>query len=139
MNNTLATLKSLLLWKLLQTSDCSFCLLPESLLHVVVVYMVYLEEGRYTCRHNSILNFVASSLQYIKGESLFVDLPSFPSPSVITGGSLRPNLLLKTADKILYILEVNIGFETNVKCNAESKEAKYSTLVKNLRKLLPVC
>ena len=63
MNNTLATLKSLLLWKLLETSDCSFCLLPESLLHVVVVYMVYLEEGRYTCRHNSILNFVASSLQ----------------------------------------------------------------------------
>ena len=75
----------------------------------------------------AVLNFIASSLQCIKGATLFVDLPSFPSPSVITGDSLRPDLLLETADKILYILELTIGFETNVKCNAERKEAKYST------------
>ena len=139
MNNTLATRKNLLLWKLSQTSDCSFCLLPESLLHVVAGCKVYLEEGRYTWRHNSVLNFVASSLQCIKRATLFVDLPSFPSPSVITGDSLRPDLLLETADKILYILELTIGFETNIKCNAERKEAKYSTLVKtseNLTRML---
>ena len=80
------------------------------------------------------LNFVASSLQCIKGATLFVDLPSFPFPSVLTGDSLCPDLLLETADKILYILELTIGFETNITCNAERKEAKYSTLVKNLRK-----
>ena len=90
--------------------------------------------ARYTWRHTSVLNFVASSLQCIKGATLFVDLPSFPSPSVITRDSLRPDLLLETADKILYILELTIGFETNVEYNAERKEAKYSTLVKNLRK-----
>ena len=53
---------------------------------------------------------------------------------VITGDSLRLDLLLETADKILYILELTMGFETNVKCNVEGKEAKYSTLAKNLRK-----
>ena len=134
MNNTLATRKNLLLWKLSKTSDCSFCLLPESLLHFVAGCKVYLEEGRYTWRHNSVLNFVAASLQSVKGATLFVDLPSFPSPSVITGDTLRPDLLLETTDKILHILELTIGFETNVKCNAERKEAKHSTLVKNLRK-----
>ena len=134
MNNTLATRKNFLLLKLSQTSDCSFCLLPESLLHVVAGCKVYLEEGRYTWRHNSVLNFVAASLQSVKGATLFVDLPSFPSPSVITGDTLRPDLLLETADNILHILELTIGFETNIKCNAERKEAKYSTLVKNLRK-----
>ena len=134
MNNTLATRKNLLLWKLSQTSDCSFCLLPESLLHVVAGCKVYLEEGRYTWRHNSVLNFVAVSLQSVKGATLFVDLPSFPSPSVITGDNLRPDLLLETADNILHILELTIGFETNAKCNAQRKEAKYSTLVKNLSK-----
>ena len=121
MNNTLATRNNLLLWKLSQSSDCSFCLLPESLLHVVAVCKVYLEEGRYTWRYNSVLTFVAASLQSVKGATLFVDLPSFPS-------------LLETADNMLHILELTIGFETNVKRNAERKEAKYSTHVKNLRK-----
>ena len=88
----------------------------------------------YTWRHNSVLNFVATSLQCIKGAGLFVDLPSIPSPSVLTRDSVRSDLLLETADKILYILELTIGFETNVKCNAERKEGKYSTLVKNDRK-----
>ena len=77
---------------------------------------------------------MASSLQCIMGATLFVDLPSFPSPSVITGDFLRPDLLLEAADKILYILQLTIGFETKVKCNAERKEAEYSTLVKHLRK-----
>ena len=69
-----------------------------------------------------------------QGSNSVCRLSSFPSPSVITGDSLRPDLLLETADKILYILELTIGFETNIKCNAERQEAKYSTLVKNLRK-----
>ena len=97
-------------------------------------------DARYILRRVGILgativfNFVAASLPYVKGATLFVDLLSLPSPSVITGDTLRPGLLLETADKILYILELTIGFETNVKCNAERKEAKCSTLVKNLRK-----
>ena len=66
--------------------------------------------------------------------TLFVDLPSFPSPSVIAGDTLRPEPFLETADNILYILELTIGFEINVKCNAERKEAKFSTLVKYLIK-----
>ena len=35
LNNTLPTRKNLLKWNLSQTSDCEFCLLPETLLHVV--------------------------------------------------------------------------------------------------------
>ena len=122
MNNTLATRKNLLLWKLSQ----------ESLLHVVAGCKIYLEEGRYSWRHNSVLNFAV--LQSVKVGTLFVDLPSFPSLSIITGDTLLPDLLLETADKILHTLELTIGFETNVKCNTERKEAEYSTLVKNLRK-----
>jgi len=100
-----------------------FCLLQELLLHVVAGCKVYLKEGRYTWRHNSVLHFVAASLQSVKVATLVVDLPSFRSPSVITGDTLRPDLLLETTDNILHILELTIGFETNVKCNAECKEA----------------
>ena len=36
---------------------------------------------------------------------VYADLHSFPSPSLITGGSLRPDLALISPDKSLYALE----------------------------------
>ena len=36
-NNTLPTRKNLKRWGITSTSECSFCLLPESLLHVVAI------------------------------------------------------------------------------------------------------
>ena len=57
-NNALATRKNLTLWNLSQTSDCSFCFQPESLLHVAAGCKNYLNEGRFTWRHDSVLNFL---------------------------------------------------------------------------------
>ena len=65
-NNTLPTRKNLAKWGLSPTSDCSFCLSPESLLHVIAGCKTYLEEGRYTWRHDSVLNFIASTLACVK-------------------------------------------------------------------------
>ena len=48
LNNTLATRKNLHLWGLSAAPDCSFCLQPESLLHIVAGCKTYLEQGRYT-------------------------------------------------------------------------------------------
>ena len=63
LNNTLATCKNLTLWNLSNTSDCSFCLQPESFLRVVAGCKTFFNEGRFTWRHDSVLNFLASSLQ----------------------------------------------------------------------------
>ena len=52
-------------WNISQSSDCSFCLKSESLLHVVAGCKTYLEEDPYTWRQNSALNFIASSLKDI--------------------------------------------------------------------------
>ena len=51
---------------------------------------------------------------------------------MITGESLRPDLLLLTKDKLLYILELTIGFETNIQNNSNRKAAKYSSLLSEL-------
>ncbi len=58
---------------------------------------------------------------------MYVDLPGFISPSVITGDELRPDLLLTIENKILYILELTVGFETNLKTNSDRKHEKYLT------------
>ena len=60
------------------------CFQPETLLHVVAGCKKYLDEGRYTRRHNSALLFLANSFQTIEGSSFFADLNTFFSPSVIT-------------------------------------------------------
>ena len=50
-------------------------------------------------------------------------------PSILTGKRLRPDILLTTADKCLYIIELTIGFETNIDSNPQRKEIKYRLLL----------
>ena len=54
------------------------------------------------------------------------------SPSLITGDSLRPDLLLLTGNKVLYILELTLGFETNIQANSVTKANKYIPLLQDL-------
>ena len=132
LNNTLATRKNLTLWNLSKTSDCSFCLQPEFLLHVVVGCKTYLNEGRFTWRHDSALNFLASSLQHLKHYTFYVDLPQYLSPCLITGDNLRPDMLISSSDT-LYVVELSVGFETNLNNNTSRKFEKYRHLLHHLR------
>ena len=132
LNNTLANRTNLHKWKLSPSPDCSVCLHPESLLHVVSGCKSYLEDGRYTWRHNSALHFVASTLQCIKNSTLYVDLPGFLSPCILTGDLLRPDLLLCIGTATIYIVELTVGFETNITTNADRKRNKYLQLTHDL-------
>ncbi len=80
-------------------------------------------------RHNSVLNLIVSSLLDVERSKMYVDLPGFISPSVITGDELRPDLLLTIENNILYILELTVGFETNLKTNSDRKHEKCLTLI----------
>ena len=64
---------------------------------------------------------------------MYADLPGFISPPVITGDNLRPDLLLTLKYTCLYILELTVGFETNLSINAARKTNKYQDLTVNLR------
>ena len=91
LNQSLASRKALARWNHSQTADCFFCLRPENLLHVAGC-RTYPKDGRFTWRHNSALQF-----QSIVGSTLYVDLPGFPSPCILTKYAFRPDLLI-TAD-----------------------------------------
>ena len=70
-----------------------FALMFESLFHVVAGCQQNLE--RFTWRHDSILNFIAKSLQPVINvySSLYADVNGFLNPSIITGENCRPDLL----------------------------------------------
>ena len=132
MNNCLPTRKNLTKWGLTSNPDCSFCLRPETLMHVVAGCQSYLE--RFTWRHDSVLNFLAQTLQSIHTCKLYADLSGFKSPSIITGDIYRPDLLVITPDESLYVVELTVGFETNLRNNVDRKHAKYKDLLEDLKK-----
>ena len=129
-NNSLPTRKNLTKWAISPSSECSFCFKPETLLHVVAGCQYYLE--RFTWRHNSVLNFLATTLQPINSSTLYADIDGFNNPSVITGDAHRPDLVLLTSSGCLYVLELTVGFESNLKNNIERKKEKYKNTVKSL-------
>ena len=133
-NNTLPTRKNLLKWGISATSECSFCLEPESLLHVVAGWKTYLNQGRFTWRHDSVLNFIASTLKSVDHSNLYADLPGYISPSVLTGDELRPDLLITLENKCIYVLELTIGFESNLLTNVTRKQQKYQDLINEQHK-----
>ena len=80
-------------------------------------------------RHDSILLFIAKSFQSSQHAKIFANIPGYITPSVVTGDDLRPDLLISISDKWLYILELTVGFESNLRTNAERKAQKYRDLV----------
>ena len=72
----------------------------------------YLNEGRFTWRHDSVLNLIASTLKSLNYFNLYVDLPGYLSPSIITGDTLRPDLV-----------------HNNLQTNATRKREKYQDLI----------
>ena len=90
------------------------------LLHVVAGCQFYLD--RFTWRHNSIPNFVANTLQTVNGATLYADIPGFKSPAIITGDMYRPDLLLSCSNGSLYVVELTVGYETNLENNVKRKK-----------------
>ena len=53
--------------------------------------------------------------------------------SVITGDSLRPDLVFISKNSIPYILELTVGFESNIQINSDREASKYSSLILDLK------
>ena len=68
----------------------------------------------------------------MNGSSLYADVPGFKSPSIITGDAYRPDLLLSLSNGSLYVVELTVGYETNLENNVKRKKAKYRELVRQL-------
>ena len=79
--------------------------------------------------HDSVLNFLAQTLQSINTCKLLI----LKSPSIITGDIYRLDQLVIAPDESLDIVELTVGFETNLRNNVERKLAKYKDLIEDLK------
>ena len=131
LDNSLPKCKNMARRRLSQSPVCSFCLNPESLLHVVAGCQQYLDH--FTWRHDSILNFIAKSLQPVINvhSSLYADVNAWFSESLNNNWwklSSRSFFLIQS--KCLYVLELTIGFNSNLNNTAERKKKKLWTFSK---------
>ena len=120
------------MWKKTSTSLCKFCLNSRTLEHVVSGCKVYLHEGRYNWRHDSILKNLVTYFKSIRGNlKYYVDIPGSEPPSVITGVERRPDIVIRDKNK-LYIIELTVGFIRRILINAERELKHYENLCKEL-------
>ena len=77
------------------------------------------------------LNFLVSSKQCLNHSTFYVDLPQYLSPSLTTGDDLRPEMLILTSNT-LYVVELSVGFETNLNNNAGRKFEKHRYILHDL-------
>ena len=82
---------------------------------------------RYSWRHDSVLNYIATFLKGFARE-LYADVTNFSSPSIITGGEMRPDLLIILDRSKMFVVELTIGFESNI-----GKRNKYKNLAQSLK------
>ena len=125
-NNSLLTR-----WGLSQSSDCSFCLNPDRITpSCFAACQQYL--NCFTWRHDSIVNFMAKSLQpvIIVHFSLYADVNGFLN---LPSENYRPGLLFLIQSKCLYVLELTAGFESDLNNNAVRKKEKYLNLINEIR------
>ena len=65
----------------------------------------------------------------------FVNIEGYPNPSIITGDEQRPDFAFVEDDNLL-LLELTVGFETNIKKNFDRRAKRYQQLLAKLSNLL---
>ena len=56
---------------------------------------------------------------------------------MITGELFRPDLIVLTKDNTLFILELTVGYETNLRNNINRKHTQYKELIEEQKKIFP--
>ena len=77
--------------------------------------------------------FLLNIYKTIKSQGLqaFVDIEGYPNLSIITGNEQRPDFAIVKDDNLL-LLELTVGFETNIKKNFDRKVRRYQQLLAKL-------
>ena len=138
--NTLPTPDNLRRWGKRVVSKCPLCSNNGTLEHILNWCSVSLTQGRFTWRHNTVLNHITRTMLENKPENLeiYADIPGLDlngstiPPDVLVTGS-RPDLvLLNRQEKKIFILELTCSFERNIEAANARKRIRYTSLKNDL-------
>jgi len=137
--NTLPTRSNLKQWGYTGNDKCPHCKEKETTNHILNCCPHFLQQGRYTWRHNCVVNFLLSIVDKKRFE-VHADLPGHEAP----GGGTVPCDILVTAERpdivvidrfmsTVTLIEVTVPFETRLEVSRQIKMNKYAHLESDLR------
>ena len=138
--NCLNTPDNLKRWGKKQLANCALCKNYCTLLHILNYCSISLNQGRFTWRHNSILNYLISVLKSVKPVAIEIlaDLPgltmngSTVPPDILCTGQ-RPDVVFVERDsKKIALLELTCCFESNEESANSRKTTTYRDLKSDL-------
>ena len=150
--NILATPDNLKRWKKTRNANCQMCTnlntYPHkaTLFHILNHCKAFLGENeRMTWRHNSVLNFMATTLKENKPSHIqvYADIDDHK----INGGSIPPNIMVtssrpdlvivdsSTTPQTVYLFELTVCFETaeNIEAANQRKYNRYTALTSDIK------
>ena len=139
--DTLPTNVNLKRWNKRNSPDCQLCGNKETMLHVFNNCKTMLDQGRYSWRHDSILNQLYDFIKPPNSDSnfeVYCDLPgkktgisTVPTDIVIT--NQRPDIVIVNRDSNdIILIELTIPFYTNIENAHERKKDRYEQLVNDI-------
>ena len=137
--HTLPTQNNLKLWNKTLSDKCHSCSNRDSTLHCLSGCSVSLKQGRYTWRHDNILRYICESLNSDR-YSVYSDLEGFSAgnggtiPVSLTVTNMKPDLvIIDDHKKTVYIFELTVPFESNIKSRNHYKTEKYAFLIQDIK------
>jgi hypothetical protein len=138
--NTLPTPDNLRRWGKRVVSKCPLCSNHGTLEHILNFCSTSLNQGRFTWRHNTVLNHITNIIIQNKPDNLEVysDISGLDTnggtipPDVLVTQS-RPDLVLLDRDsKTIYLMELTCSFERNFEAANLRKTIRYTSLKSDL-------
>ena len=129
--DTLATPANLHRWKLSPSFKCKLCGNRGTTNHILNCCKIMLETGRYTWRHNNLVNFIVNHVD--KKFTVYSDIPGWEAPG---GGTIPPALcvtnhkpdivIVDPVNKALHIYELTMPLSKNIDARHAEKTLKYT-------------
>ncbi len=141
LSDSLNTRANLHRWGRCMNTHCKGCGNKETLHHTLNNCTKFLNDGRYTWRHDNVLSYIFKSIsQNTTPYQIFCDLPgkrqthtTVPVSCLVT--NLVPDLCIyleEESNKSLTVVELTIPFEINADSAHDRKTEKYSSLINDL-------
>ena len=135
--DTLPTAANLKRWKKTSSDLCKLCKRRQTTNHVLNGCKVSLDTGRYTWRHNCVVNYIVNSVD--EKYTVYSDLPGHTAPG---GGSIPPELcvtaqkpdivILDKHKKIIHLFELTCPSEKHIDTRNTEKSNKYAHFVTDI-------
>ena len=136
--DTLPTAANLVRWKKSNSDKCKLCHGRQTTDHCLNICKVGFDTGRWTWRHNNIVNYIMECLDTSK-YTIYSDLPgqeaagggTIPPELCIT--ALKPDIVvIDTQKKELMIYELTCPLERNIEERHLSKQNKYAHFIQDI-------